>query len=158
VSLALDPLVAGEDLRVRKSGCDAMQKWGTPANVPSLILAVNGGEFGVFDLRISAARALAAIGDERGFAAIASRLESSWDTGRGLIEILVSLGPRAEDAVLPHLSDKQVHTRRAALQVIKQIGTAKSLPALEKLRDDPFLRRDVPTAIAAVKARSGKTG
>ena len=51
------------------------------------------------------------------------------------IEVLKAMGPAAEKAVLPYLDDKYAGTTRFwAFNVIKEIGTAASLPALNAVQ------------------------
>jgi serine/threonine protein kinase len=170
VSQALNPLSMEREFKVKMAGVQAMQKWGTSENVKDLIsLLEKGDEGGVFDFRVAVARALGAIGDERGIAPVAKRLEDQWDRSRGLIEALIAFGPKAENEVARYLNGKQTRTGRSdhaiiegACQVLKEIGTEKSLPRLKTLANDSNLfftaRKQAAEAVKAIESRSTKKG
>ena len=61
--------------------------------------------------------------------AVAARLPTD---GAAATDALRAMGPAAEQAVLPYLTHNNPHTRTLAFQIIKDIGTAASVPALEK--------------------------
>jgi HEAT repeat protein len=166
VAHALDALLREKDGPSKQAAVLALQKWGTRENVPALVaLLEEGQEFGIVDLRVSAARALAAIGDKGGIPAVAHRLtDTGWDLRRGIIQILVSFGKDAEPAVWPYLEPRYKEgrferptspdTRHAAIQVLEQVGTPESIGRLEK--QAPPLDGPAKKAIAAIEKRHKK--
>jgi S1-C subfamily serine protease/HEAT repeat protein len=60
------------------------------------------------------------------------------------VEALKALGPAAEKAVLPYLTDKNATARFWAFNVIKDVGAAASVPPLEEI-----LRANGPDAVHA---------
>ena len=76
--------------------------------------------------------------------AIADRLPVD---GHMVVEPLIRFGPEAERWVLPYLSHDSALTRRYAMQVIAEIGSAESIAPVRRLIDDP----DATTAESARK-------
>ena len=70
-------------------------------------------------------------------------------------EALGKIGPDAEDAVLPLLKEKHYETRRQACNVLKQIGTKKSVEALRELMLSPeqSVNSSAAEAVRAIMAR-----
>src|SRR5262249_4999078 len=105
VSLALQPLLKEPDYGTKMVGVQAMQKWGTDANVKELVALLDeGNEGGIMDFRMAIGKALAAIGDKDGVPAVARRMTGSYDIGRGALDVLISFGPVAEDEVIKYLT------------------------------------------------------
>ena len=71
---------------------------------------------------------------------------------KGLIEI----GPLAEEVVMSHLSREDIFERQAAVRILKEIGTQKSVPDLEPLAagDNVFLSGPAREALTAIAARN----
>lgn len=70
---------------------------------------------------------------------------------------LRTVGSAAENDVLQLLGDQDIGIRREAVEILKDIGTRQSLPALQDLidRNDFFTRQPAREAIAAIQARAG---
>ncbi len=171
VSKGLDPVLADANYRAREQAVLALRTWGTPVNVPKLAAMLDDGEEnGVFDLRINTAKTLAAIGDPAGVPAVAGRLTDPWDSAHGIVDILVSFGRPAEDAVIPLLGWKEgtrkgrfpeSDPRHNAILVLEKIGTRKSVEALKDLKKAPGYgsgrgRDSVDRAIAEIEKRIKK--
>jgi serine/threonine protein kinase len=157
VSKALNRLLGNDAPPAdKKLAAQAMQKWGAEANVEALIPFAGGNEEGIFDRRIEVHKALAAIGDERGVAAVASQLPSPWDRPRGTAKALIAFGPKADREVRKYLEKDDPPTQQAACEVLKEVGTRESLPALRRLliSRNPFLRQAADAAIRAIDART----
>ena len=154
VSKALNPLLGKDAQRADyKLAGQAMQKWGTEENVEPLIAHVGGTEFGVFDMRIEIAKALAAIGDVRGVAAVAKRLEDHHDRQKGISAALVAFGSTAEPEMIKYLSHSMFYIRQEACKVLKQIGTRESIEPLQRLSTDFHAKGAAAEAIAAISER-----
>jgi serine/threonine protein kinase len=117
----------------------ALRIWGTKENGPALIEIVNNG-FSHID-RGEAMKTLAELNVPGGEAAIGARLDDSW-TRPAAIEALKtygrSPGSKAESVALKYLQkigDNEV--RKAACQILGDIGTDASKADLKKLTDDP---------------------
>lgn len=100
---------------------------------------------------------LAASKSEAALAAIAGTLESTF-VSRKAIPILKSLGPVAEDAVLPGTdhADQQVRTR--VYEVLAAIGTTKSVKILKGniRKESVFMKRKAEDCLRAIEARGDK--
>ncbi len=71
-------------------------------------------------------------------------------------QALKRFGPEAEDEVATLLNDDNFTTRQSACNIMKEIGTKKSLPALEAAAKDKVgsVAKAAQNAIAAIKARN----
>jgi hypothetical protein len=61
----------------------------------------------------------------------------------------------AEEFAWPHLEDKSPTVRRRAIELLGDLGSARSVPLLKSLESDPTSRRDVERAIERIKRRGG---
>jgi HEAT repeat protein len=158
VSWALKPLL-GKNAKPadRKLAAQVLQTWGTRDNVADLSANVRNADEP--EVRLACAVALAAIGDERGIEAIASRLNDPWDCQHGIIPLLIEIGPRAEGAVRDCLVSDRPRTVISACQVLEKIGTRRSISALKELAaDKPPYRNHAQAALAAIDERERKRG
>jgi HEAT repeat protein len=73
-------------------------------------------------------------------------------------EALAHIGPSAEPAVLALLKEKNIETRCQACNVLKQIGTKKSLGPLEGLTANPSkeLSEAAAEACRSIQSREAK--
>jgi hypothetical protein len=133
VDPALQPQIAAELERYVTANdfnawaaADALVTWATVKQVPTLIVAAQGQNIPV---RNSAYKALARLRDPRALPVFAKGLEDM-QTRHEAAEALIEIGPAAETDVVPYASHRDVFVRMEANRVLKEIGTAKSLPAL----------------------------
>jgi len=127
----LVPLLNDQGLFARWAAVDALKVWATADSIPALIKSLLDPEHSV---RWAALDALGALQDERAAEPMARRLDSE---DRGFVEpALKKLGPAAEPAVIPSLQDPAWETRMAVCHVLQEVGTRKSIPALEALSKD----------------------
>jgi predicted Zn finger-like uncharacterized protein len=129
---ALEPLLDDRNSGVRVAGMRAMEVWAGPENVPAILRLLDSNPTGFEgdECRKRAIDTLAKLKDARGAPAVARNFKQPFErewTRRSLI----ALGPAAEDAVLPYLEDDDWGVRVEACHTLKQIGTRKSLPALQ---------------------------
>jgi HEAT repeat protein len=132
---ALQPQIARELERLASSqdvesgrAAEALVNWATPEQVPALIELSDKNDHFVAN---SARKALVRLKDPRGIPAVAkglTDLSSRHDAAEGLIE----LGGAAEGETLKYIDHSDTFVRMEACRVMKKIGTAKSLPELEK--------------------------
>jgi HEAT repeat protein len=73
---------------------------------------------------------------------------------RDVAAVLVEFGPVAEPAVMKYLRHESPQTRELVCQILAQIGTRKSLPALQALTKDFFTAREARQAIDAINQRA----
>ncbi len=138
VSRLLDPLVTDRDNRVMDTGMRALDRWITVENVPTLITLVNDPAPIARPRREWAIDRLGDLRDPRGAAAVASRLDDFAVRGTAL-RSLTRMGSVAEDEVLKYALNpaKDKRARIEACNLLKTIGTKKSLPGLQMLERDP---------------------
>lgn len=158
VSHQLNRLLSdSHSLEVRKAGTEACLRWGTTENVVQLIGQLSAAGMGANAVRLNAARALGRLRDPRGIAPVARQMQVIWDQGGGMPDALISFGPMAEEEVIKVLAARPNPTVLGdAIKVLKEIGTAKSLPELEKLTSDPFNGSKAQSAIDVIMARTAK--
>jgi hypothetical protein len=97
--------------------------------------------------------------DERVIESLARLLASS--ERDYVVKALVSIGPKVEDTVLLQLDHPDAPTRRAAVQVLAEVGTKKSLKPLErvaKVESERLNLVSMKTARQKILAREKKGG
>ncbi len=126
--------------------------WGTPQEVPMLI-----GMLGDADIntRNESLQALGKLKDERAVAPMV-RCLLELRTQSNAEQSLKAMGPIAETEVLTVLNQKSTQLRNAAIRILAEIGTQKSVPALEEASKAIATRSASQKAIAAINARSKK--
>lgn len=127
----------------------ALAVWGTPQEVPVLIQLLNDPDI---NTRNESLKALGQIKDERAAAPMA-RCLLEVSTQYHAEQALKAMGPIAETEVLGVLKQNQAQAKIVALGILTDIGTPKSLPALEEAARTASLRGAAQKAIAAINAR-----
>jgi HEAT repeat protein len=104
--------------------------------------------------RLQAIEALGKSGDKRAPKALAEALKEQ-SLRRPAADALRQFGSGAEEEVALLLNGTDVFTQQAACEVLKDIGTQKSLPALRAFAAEKkgFAGRAAQQAIDAIKAR-----
>ena len=130
VSEALNASLLDPHAEIRDDALNAVKVWGTPANTAALLkiladIREGGKENGarVIDL-------LGSLKDPKAAPALAQALTDVRERGPASLA-LVSIGPAAEEAVLPFLQGEDPGAHIAACWVLGEIGTAKSLKPLQ---------------------------
>jgi HEAT repeat protein len=142
ISEALEALMRDEDMAIRLQAVAAWRRWHTPersAGAVDTLIELMGDDH--ISVRDAAMEALAGIDDERVGPALAERLTQT-TTRRSAGDLLRQMGPRAQRAVAPYLRHEDRAVRREALDVLEQVATEESVPALtEVLGGDDSLTR-----------------
>ncbi len=151
VSKALLPLLADTDVSTRAAGAKALGTWGNRDAGSALLKLIHDREFSV---RWAVFDALVALEDKRAIEPIAKFLATGKDDARA-VQTLRDFGFAAEDAVVKLLAENNVGTQREAAQLLKYIGTKKSLRDLEKLAQSAefLLKAVAEDAIKAIQQR-----
>jgi hypothetical protein len=143
--------VPHENVFTDKAMVSALAVWATPEEVPTLI--------GVVEAKKSLARdkAIESLGNLKDQRAVGPLVRAFRDAGvrNATGQALRQIGPAAENEVLALLNDKKGFMQKDVINLLKDIGTQISVPALEALAasNNPFLRNDAKEAVAAIKAR-----
>jgi len=124
---ALETLLSDDDFSVRRSAIKGLGIWGNKDTVPILLKAMKDK-----DTRRDVIKALGRLKDERAAEAIAKRLGDVFDRDTAA-EALKQMGPIAEKAVLAQLNHHETFIRIIVCNILKEIGTKQSIPALEKV-------------------------
>ncbi len=146
---ALAPLLDDPNRVNRQTAIEALGVWGNKDAVPLLLKAMRQKE-----TRKVAIVALGRLKDERAIEPIAERLEDLFER-REAIQALESIGPAAEPALIVRLHHPERDVRVAACEILRAIGTRKSLPDLEKVvaEKDVFVSPKAKQAIQSITAR-----
>jgi hypothetical protein len=157
VSQALDEL-AGADTRKRAAAADRLSKVYVPLPDKRVevakALAAQLTEQDL-SLRVNALRALAIWAVPETAPAVAKLLPSGLDRGQA-VATLKAIGPPAEKAVAEYVSHKDIFTAAEACKVLKEIGTAASVPALRKVlagKPNGLVANAATEAVKAIQAR-----
>jgi HEAT repeat protein len=144
-------LAAAREETAMRSAIRSLAVWHTPETVPALAKYLGHTSFSV---RSEAASALASIKSPAAAKSIAARLASP-HCDISAAAPLSQMGPVAEDAVLALLSDANQQTRATAIGILGDIGTKKSLRALEKIANgkDFFLKGIATMSVQRVRER-----
>jgi HEAT repeat protein len=131
VIAALVELMQGTDAFMATHGAHALPVWATPETTPAqtLLNLINHSNEHV---RHSAMRVLARAQEKRAVTPIAELLATQRERAEAS-RSLQEMGPMAEKAVLPYLSQKDRVLQHEACYILKFIGTKESIPALEPL-------------------------
>jgi HEAT repeat protein len=114
----------------KREAATALAKWATRDEVAALIEILREKSAGI-GTRPAAMKALARLRDERAAAPLAEMLASPFES-KEAVKALVAIGPLAEAEVLPYLEHERYQAKTAACEVLKEVGTRKSLQPLEK--------------------------
>lgn len=158
VAKALESLMLTSDnAQFRAQAATALKKWSVPESVPALVTAITNDSWP--PVKTAAIEAITQYKPESAINAIAAELPNI-HTRHVVTGALKAIGPAAEDAVLLHIADKDDWTRAAVCEILKVIGTKKSLSALEKATQDHSWMVNKPAAAAAsaIKIREQQGG
>jgi hypothetical protein len=153
--LALAVKLSGDrDDRLRHAGQTLLANYGTREHVPLLLRALK--EASDSSTRMTVAKGLGRLEDPRAAEPLAELIAtgqsdqtSFYQRNTPVAEALIKIGPPAEGAVLALLKEKNADTRIIACNVLKQIGTKRSLSVLKELTGNPVKELSEAAAEAA---------
>ncbi len=146
---------------VRQAGQVLLANYGTREHLPLLLRALKEADDA--STRMAVARGLGRLQDPRAAEPLAELLASGQSDQSSfyrrestVAEALIKIGPPAEGAVLALLKEKHTETRILACNVLKQIGSKKSLSALKELTANPVkeLSEAAAEAVRSIQGRS----
>jgi HEAT repeat protein len=150
VARKLVELTELDDANIRRPAVLALGVWGSEDEVPALLKAVEHTD--VFTRR----EALKVIGRYRHGDIVSAVIPCFRDfhTRAEADKALRELGPRAEQDVLTLLTERDVFLRKAAIEVLTDIGSEASVPALrEAANSNRVLVEPAQQAMAAIANR-----
>ena len=141
-----------EDASLRAAAVKILADYGTAEHVPALLKLLKDGDS---SSRYAAIRGLGRLKDKRAAEPLAALLASGGSDAHQAVEALTKIGPDVEDAVLPLLKERHNDTKRQACNVLKAIGTKKSLALLRDLmlNTDRMLSEAAAEAVRAILTR-----
>jgi predicted Zn finger-like uncharacterized protein len=125
VAQSLAGLVTSRYADLADRSLTALETWATTSTVPALLEALDAP--GKTDKVL---KVLAGLKDERVIKPLALRLNSPQRLA--IARILVSYGPAAEQDVQVQLSNRDQQTRVAAVEILAEVGTSKSIKLLQR--------------------------
>ncbi len=147
-------LVADRDDTLRHAGQTLLANYGSREHVPLLLRALK--EANDSSMRMTLAKGLGRLEDPRAAEPLAELIAigqsdqfSHFQRDTPVAEALTKMGPPAEGAVLALLKEKNADTRISACNILKQIGSKKSLSALKELTGNPVKELSEAAAEAA---------
>lgn len=156
----LASLTSDPDDAIRRAALTVLANHGTKQDVPLLIKALNDPDAGV---RATIAKGLGRLKDPRAIEPLVNLLATGQSDQpyyrpageSAAAEALLRLGGSAEPAVLALLKEKNVETRIQACNILKQIGTKKSLGTLkdQTLNPSKELSEAAAEACRSIQAR-----
>ena len=156
-------LSSDRDDTVRHAGQTLLANYGTREQVPLLLRALK--EANDSSQRMTLAKGLGRLEDPRAAEPLAELIatgQSDQNTffrhDTPVAEALIKIGPPAEGAVLALLKEKHNDTRIIACNVLKQIGSKKSLSALKELTGNPVKELSEAAAEAARSIQGREKG
>jgi hypothetical protein len=132
VSKALEPLLKHEENTIRHAAARALAVWCNAGSVSALVEALDD-EF--VPVSRVALETLGRLRDEQSVGSIVTLLKAGKHRPQA-IQALVAIGESAEDTVRELLASSEPEVRFDACQVLKTIGSLKSVPALAGLAHD----------------------
>ncbi|MCY2990948.1 MAG: HEAT repeat domain-containing protein [Planctomycetota bacterium] len=146
---ALEKYVQHENEKVREAVGDALAHHATKENVPALLKLLDS------DSVLVRQHAVSALGRLQATAAIDRLVQLLLKGDPTVVSALGQMGSAAEPAMLKVLAQGDRAARDRALLVLTQIGTKKSLPALEKLKNDgdPLTKLRIEPVIRSIQLR-----
>ncbi len=156
VLTALTPLLTHPDVFTRCGAIKAHVNWAGKAGLSTYTELLKSDDN--FISRGALIRAVARLGGAGAAPALAARLPDLVDRGTAS-KALKGMGPGAEQAVAGYLNHADWGVRAEACKILKDVGTASSLPALRKasaglpFASAPAVEKLADEAIAAISAR-----
>ena len=151
VAAKLVPLTEIDDPHIRRPAVVALGVWGTAKEVPALLKALD------HDDPFTRREALKVIGRFRDAQTLAPviRCFRDFQTRADADKALRELGPMAEKDVLALLQERDVFLKKAAIQVLADIGAEASVPALQQAAasGNIFLVEPARQALTAIADR-----
>jgi len=129
ISKLLDPLLTAKNAGIRGEAVYIIDKWGTAANVPSLIELL---KYRDSLIRHKALNAIGKIGGKQAAEAVGEVLASGNDTDQAMYS-LSNMGEVAEPIAWKHIGSKNSSLHQAACYILGKVGGSKSLTRMKAL-------------------------
>ena len=124
-------MLKSENAIHRSEAARALKNWSTPESVPGLLKALTTDPWP--PVRVNAIEALSKYHAQRRHQTRGATIGQHPDAGRRH-QVLKSIGPEAEDAVLPYLEHKDAWVRAASCGILEALGTQEITARVGKSR------------------------
>ncbi len=165
VALTLRNVVfdSSESDEARRLAVRGMVAWGGKYAAPQLtqLLERPDPAFLTGELNATVFHALGKLKHPDTFESVAVYFSRRGSDARPAAECLVQFGSAAEPYVLEHCDFGDPMRAKAVLEVLRNIGTKKSLPTIESFAETfngGFLRNEIAETVNAIRARESGTG
>jgi hypothetical protein len=151
---AIEPVLNEGDFVTGEEAVKALANWHNDRADQILIHLIESDERGV---RIEAIKQAGRLQLAEAAPALASRIAEDWVDAPAALR---AIGPPAESAVIPLLRSAEERVRRAACEVLAEIGGKETLDTMKKLPSDPDLgvRMAANKTMQAIAARLKSSG
>ena len=146
---AVEKYLQHDNEKVREAAVQALASCATNENLPVLLKLLDSDSSSMRNY------AMQALGRLKSPAAIDRLVELMEKGDFSAVSALTQIGPAVEPAMLKLFSQGDRTVRQRALQVLNQVGTKKSLAALEKYKNDadPLTKALVDSTIQMIRLR-----
>jgi hypothetical protein len=155
IATALNGPLLDADAMIRQDALNAIQVWGGRENTTALLTLLESDPGAPDASKVQLISILGALQDPKAATTLAEGLTHA--SLRPIVSrALIVFGSGAEDAVAPFLKSTDPEARYAACRILAEIGTAKSLPALESAGNfwvDRVLYAQIQMAREKIQAR-----
>jgi HEAT repeat protein len=160
VSKALNAPLVDANKGIADDALKAVLIWGTRENTDTLLTMLGAFQKGGKGRNVRIIAALGTLKDPKAAPTLAQGLSDPHERDAAS-RALKSIGPAAEDAVTAYVGFADPLTRFEAARVLAEIGTGKSLPALQEAfskwaNGDPIFAQQVKTSRQSIEARAPK--
>ncbi len=138
---------------VRKSATEVFCSWATAEQLPELRKVLEDPDGLMFDARKRAFQTIAKVGTAADYPALIGLVTDGF-LRNDVKTYLIGIGPAIEDPILKKIdSITDVGARNELIEVLKKVGTKKSIETLEKLAKDGSSNYQATQALDAIRAR-----
>ena len=138
---------------VKKSATEVFCMYATAEHLPELRTIVADKDGLMIEARKRAFRTIAKVGTTEDYPTLISLIGDSFIRS-DVKNALISIGPAIEDPILSQIeSVSDIFARNELIDVLKKVGTKKSIETLQKLAKEGHARHNATQALDAIRAR-----
>ncbi len=138
---------------VKKLATEVFCLYATVEHLPELRKVLEDKDGLMMDARKRAFQTIAKVGTAEDYPTLISLISDSF-IRTDVKNALISIGPPIEDPILKQIeSVTDIFARNELIEVLKKVGTKKSIETLEKLAKDGHARHNATQALDAIRAR-----
>jgi hypothetical protein len=151
VARALGALLFDGHPQVQMPAILALEKWARAEDIPLLIKAIGHPKR---EIHMEVCKIIGTFKDERTIKPLMKSFPYA-DTRLGVMTAFRKMGPMVENELIPYLKSQELDLCRDTINVLKDIGTQRSVPALRALASgrNVVLRDASREALSAITAR-----